>query len=139
MAKVSIALNTTENATGKKLQKTLTDIRDTATSAQIKTFTQALNGLTTNIYGETNRIEKTNVDTEETSGAKIIPSISLSEFVSGSATVTYSGDGTLVLKVISGNITLEGNTVSASGAGEGVIYALATDNYAAAILPFTVE
>lgn len=139
MAKVSIALNTTENATGKKLQKTLTDIRDTATSAQIKTFTQALNGLTTNIYGETNRIEKTNVDTEETSGAKIIPSISLSEFVSGSATVTYSGDGTLVLKVISGNVTLEGNTVSASGAGEGVIYALATDNYAAAILPFTVE
>ena len=139
MAKVSIALNTTENATGKKLQKTLTDIRDTATSAQIKTFTQALNGLTTNIYGETNRIEKTNVDTEETSGAKIIPSISLSEFVSGSATVTYSGDGTLVLKVISGNITLEGNTVSASGAGEGVIYALATDNYAAAVLPFTVE
>lgn len=139
MAKVSIALNTTENATGKKLQKTLTDIRDTATSAQIKTFTQALNGLTTNIYGETNRIEKTNVDTEETGGAKIIPSISLSEFVSGSATVTYSGDGTLVLKVISGNITLEGNTVSASGAGEGVIYALATDNYAAAVLPFTVE
>ena len=68
MAKISIALNTTDVATGKKLQKTLTDINAAATSEQIKTFAQALNNLTTNNYVETNRIEKTNVDTEEAGG-----------------------------------------------------------------------
>ncbi len=139
MAKISVALNSIEQATGRKLQKTLTDIRASATSTQIKTFTQGLNSLTTNTYVETNRIEKTNVDTEEASGAKIVPSISLSEFNNGTATVTYTGDGTLVLKVISGSISLEGNTVTASGAGEGIIYALATVNYADAVLPFSVS
>lgn len=139
MAKVAVSINSTEAATGKKLQKTLTDIRDTATSAQIKTFTQALNNLTTNNYVETNRIEKTNVDTEEAGGgSKPVPTLTISEFNEGSATVTYSGDGTLVLKVISGTLSLSGNTVTASGNGEGVIYALATANYAPAVLPFTV-
>lgn len=139
MAKISVALNSTEVATGKKLQKTLTDINAAATSAQIKTFTQALNNLTTNNYVETNRIEKLNVDTEEPSGGKLIPSLTISEFASGSATVTYNGDGTLVLKVISGTMALEGNTVTATGNAEGVIYALETANYAAAVLPVTVS
>lgn len=138
MAKISVALNSTEVATGKKLQKTLTDINAAATSAQIKTFTQALNNLTTNNYVETNRIEKTNVDTEEAGGTKPTPTLTLSEFSEGSATVTYSGDGSLVLKVISGTISLDGNTVTASGNGEGVLYALATANFAPAVLPFTV-
>lgn len=139
MAKISIALNSTEAATGKKFQKTLTDINAAATSTQIKTFAQALNALTTNNYVETNRIEKTNVDTEEASGGKLIPSLSISEFSEGSATVTYSGDGSLVLKVVSGTITLDGNTVTATGNAEGVIYALETANYAAAVLPVTVS
>lgn len=139
MAKIAINMITTEQGTGRKLQKTLTDINAEATSAQIKTFATALNGLTTNVYGETNRIEKLNVDTEESGGSKIVPTLTLSEFSEGTATVTYNGDGTLVLKVISGSISLEGNTVTASGAGEGVIYALATTNYAAAVLPFTVS
>lgn len=139
MAKVSVAINSTEAATGKKLQKTLTDIRDTASSAQIKNFALALNALTTNNYVETNRISKINVDTETIAVTKTVPTLSLSEFSEGSATLTYSGDGTPVLKVISGTITLEGNTVTASGAGEGIIYALATNDYAAAVLPFTVE
>lgn len=139
MAKIALNVISTEAATGKKLQKTLTDINATATSTQIKTFTTALNGLTTNNYVETNRIEKKNVDTEETGGiAKLIPTLTISEFSEGSATVTYSGDGALVLKVISGTITLEGNTVTATGNAEGVIYALATDTYASAVLPFTV-
>lgn len=65
MAKIAINMITTEQGTGRKLQKTLTDINAEATSAQIKTFATALNGLTTNVYGETNRIEKLNVDTEQ--------------------------------------------------------------------------
>lgn len=67
MAKVAIALNSTEVTTGKKLQKTLTDIKPSATSEQITNFTKGLNNLTTNNYVETNRIEKLNADTEEVS------------------------------------------------------------------------
>ena len=65
MAKIAINLVSTEQGTGRKLQKTLTDINPEATSAQIKTFATALNNLTTNVYGETNRIHKLNIDTEE--------------------------------------------------------------------------
>jgi len=65
MAKISVALNSTEQATGKKNQKTLTDIKASATSEQITNFTRGLNNLTTNTYVETNRIEKLNADTEE--------------------------------------------------------------------------
>ena len=65
MSKVSVALNTTEAATGKKNQKTFTDIKASATSEQITNFTKGLNNLTTNNYVETNRIEKLNADTEQ--------------------------------------------------------------------------
>ena len=138
MAKIAINMVTTEASTGRKLQKTLTDINAAATSQQIKSFVTGLNGLTSNVYGETNRIEKLNIDTEEAGGTKTVPTLTISEFSEGTATVTYSGDGSLVLKVISGTITLDGTTVTASGAGEGVIYALATANFAPAVLPFTV-
>lgn len=68
MAKIAVAINSTEAATGKKNQKTLTDIKPTATSEQITNFAKGLNNLTTNNYVETNRIEKLNVDTEEVTG-----------------------------------------------------------------------
>lgn len=63
--KTSISINFTEAASGKKGQRSVTDINPNATSAQIKTFAQALNALTTNNYVETNRIQTINVDTEE--------------------------------------------------------------------------
>lgn len=68
MAKISVALNSIEQATGKKNQKTLTDIKPSATSEQITNFAKGLNSLTTNNYVETNRIEKINTDTEEVTG-----------------------------------------------------------------------
>lgn len=64
--KTSISLNYTEAASGKKGQRSITDINPNATSAQIKTFAQSLNALTTNNYVETNRIQTLNVDTEQT-------------------------------------------------------------------------
>ena len=62
--KTSVSINFTEAASGKKGQRAITDINPDATSAQIKTFAQALNGITTNNYVETNRIQTINVDTE---------------------------------------------------------------------------
>ena len=84
MAKVSIALNSTEQTTGKKLQKTFTDVKASATSEQITNFTKGLNNLTTNIYSETNRIEKLNADTEEvTSTASLLTIGTTSSTVEG--------------------------------------------------------
>ena len=84
MAKISVALNSTEAATGKKNQTTLTDIKPTATSEQITAFTKGLNSLTTNIYEETNRIEKLNVDTEEVNSTAALLTI-------GTASSTVEG------------------------------------------------
>lgn len=67
MAKVSVALNTTD-PDGKTLSKTLTDISGVASAKQITDFTKALTGLTTNTYEASTRLEKTNLDTEEVDG-----------------------------------------------------------------------
>lgn len=84
MPKISVALNSTESATGKKNQKTFTDVKATATSEQITNFTKGLNSLTTNNYVETNRIEKTNVDIEEvTSTASLLTIGTVSSTVEG--------------------------------------------------------
>lgn len=139
MAKTSLIITTTQTAGGTKtLQKTLTDINPAASNDKLVAFAKALNNLTTNTYGETNRVNRSQCDTEESDGSKIVPNLALSEFVSGSATVTYTGDGTVVLKVVSGTITLEGDTVTATSAGEGVLYALGTATYSPAVLPFVV-
>lgn len=66
MAKTSLIITSTAGT--KKLQKTLTDINSAATNDQLKSFAQALNNLTTNTYGETNRVDRTNCDTEDSGG-----------------------------------------------------------------------
>lgn len=65
MAKTSLIVTSTAATDGKKLQKTLTDINSAATNEQLKSFAQVLNGLTTNTYVETNRVDRVNCDTEE--------------------------------------------------------------------------
>ena len=64
MAKTSIIVTTTEAGTGKKLQKTLTDINVNASNQQLAALGRALNSLTTNIYSATDRVDKANCDTE---------------------------------------------------------------------------
>ena len=137
MAKTSLIITTTSG--NKVLQKTLTDINPAASNEKLVAFAKALNGLTNNTYGETNRVNRTQCDTEESESVKLVPVLALSDFTSGVATVTYTGDGTLNLKVVSGTITLEGDVVTATGAAEGVLYALGTATYAPVVLPFTVE
>ena len=65
MAKRSLIYTSTAAGTGKKLQKTITDVNPNATSAQLKTFVQKINALTTNSYVQVDCIDKYNVDTEE--------------------------------------------------------------------------
>lgn len=64
MAKTSLILEATDTS-GKKIQKTFTDVNPEASSADLKTFAQMCNGLTSNTYVRTDRINKINCDTEE--------------------------------------------------------------------------
>lgn len=153
MAKISVSLNSTEVATGKKLQKTLTDINAAATSAQIKTFTQALNNLTTNNYIETNRIEKTNVDTEEAPRqGKETPILTLGTWTEEDgqyyAPIVYSGDVSTVKLAyrqrVTQNNTVEimdyediGKVVYGMANINAVLYVAETPNYTAAFFEFT--
>ena len=98
MAKTSIIVNTTEAGTGKKLQKTLTDINANASNQQLVSFAQALNSLTTNTYVETNRVDKSNCDEEAGGGVqtafqhnlKINGSVNRRQTVAPGSTVTIT-------------------------------------------------
>lgn len=72
MAKSNIVITST-NSQGKTLQKTLTDINPAATNSQLATFGNMLNQLTTNVYGHTTKITKTNCDTEANPPARFGP------------------------------------------------------------------
>lgn len=63
MAEVSAILYSTKD--NKKQGRSITNISPTATNAQIRTFAQACNALTTRTYVETYKILKINCDTEE--------------------------------------------------------------------------
>lgn len=157
MPKVSVILNATEAATGKKLQKTLTDINASASSEQIKTFTTALNRLTTNNYIETNRVAKTNVDTEEVpTGGKKAPTFTVGTRYTGDENyaacfpLTYDGDGTVTAVAAVGsqgsirthNGTYADNVVSFKSIGLETIpvvtiTATETENYGSAGITIT--
>lgn len=66
--KTSVSINMIETTTGKKNQRSLTDINPNATSQEIKTFTTGLVALTTQTYSSTDRVQVINVDSEEIPG-----------------------------------------------------------------------
>ena len=95
MAKTSIIISTTESGTGKKLTKTLTDINVNASNEQLKSFAQALNGLTTNVYNETNRVDKLNCDTEaQTAGSAASPELTKVSFTSSLLVLDFKSNAT---------------------------------------------
>ena len=96
MAKTSLILTSTEQTTGKTLQKTITDVNPDASSEALLGFAQRLNALTTNVYGKTDRIDKVNVDTESTAGL-LTPTLSIAK-----TTYSWSGD-----KNNSENVTID--------------------------------
>lgn len=78
MAKTSIIITSTDT-TGKTLQKNITDVNPEATNAQLVTFAQGLNALTTNTYNGTSRVNKINCDAEASAAVKTTPTLSLSK------------------------------------------------------------
>lgn len=149
----SVILAVTDT-TGKKLQKTLTNINPRATSTQLKTFTQVFNGLTTNTYIETNRIDKITCDTDV---EKTTPTLTLENASATKAAVaaaegayeneiTYNGDGTLTVLTSGAGIvaTIENATLYVAFVGEGTtgtvtVYASEGATYAAANVTFTIS
>lgn len=93
MPKIDVKLSYTAAATGKKGTMTISDVNPTATRAQLMQLTQGLNALTTNIYGESNRIATTNLDTEDPSPdmPKAFRETAITNATRGAtATITYN-------------------------------------------------
>ena len=151
--KTSVILTSTD-LSGKKLQKTLTNINTNATAAQLKTLAQGLNSLTTNTYVETGRVDKIVCDLET---GKTTPTLTLATASAAKATVaaaegayaneiTYNGDGVLTVLTSGANIvaTIEGDTLYVAFIGEGAtgtvtVYASEGATYAAANVTFTIS
>ena len=78
MATTSLIVNT-KDTNDKALQKTITNVNAACSSGTLKTFSQMLNGLTSNTYVKTDRVDKSNVDTESTgsTGATTARSINI--------------------------------------------------------------
>ena len=62
--KSTISINYVDRA-GKKGQKSITDINPQASGEQLQEFAEKLNALTTNVYGNTNRVDKTPITNAE--------------------------------------------------------------------------
>lgn len=62
MATTSLIINTKDQA-DKALTKTITNVNANCASSTLKTVAQMLNGLTSNTYVKTDRVDKSNVDT----------------------------------------------------------------------------
>ena len=154
----SIIIKSTDT-NNKVNQKTITFINPEASNADLKTFAQGLNALTTNSYNETVRIEKINVDTEDDriTPAKTEPTLSIGELtysLSGfdgytgfEAVITYNGDGQL--SAVADKMTTiyqSGNEmrlfIKASSNAEtcaGTLHASEGTNYAAKSVAFAKE
>lgn len=111
MAKRSLILTSTAAGTGKKLQKTITDINPNIGAEALKGFTQKLNAMTTNTYVQTDCIDKYNVDTEQLPvDTRLTPTITFPEnqpptLLSGLGNlvkVTHTGDGNVYVRRNSG-------------------------------------
>ena len=131
MAKDSIIISSTAQG-GKKLQKTITNVNPEATNANLETFAQMFNGLSTNDYGETNRVKK-QLTTEPDGTSKTEPTLT----VGSDGAITYNGDGELFVEgdynYIHDNTV--GNDKSASFSGK--VHATEGTNYAAKSVSFS--
>ena len=137
---LSIKMKSTAN---KDLQKSITYVSASASSADLLSMAQGLTGLTTNTYESADRVQKINIDTEQLPvTAKPVPTLSVTDNGSSKGTITYTGDGTLIAYSQSGECTISGSTLTASTSYDynttGVICATETENYASTWTQFTV-
>jgi len=95
MPQTSISIKSTTTA-GKVTNKAITFVNSDATNEDLADFAEDLIALTSNSYGETTRIDKSNCDSEH---SKSTPTLSIGTFSKQgtiyTATFTYSGDGSL--------------------------------------------
>ena len=93
---LSIKMKDVEN---KSIQKSITYVSDSVSSADLVSMAQGLTGLTTNTYLSADRIQKINVDTESIpsggSSAKTDPTLTAGSKLSSDTgfNYTYNGDG----------------------------------------------
>ena len=60
---------------GRKGQKSITDINPAASGEQLQEFAERLNALTTNVYGNTNRVDKTPITNAEEPPVRVATTI----------------------------------------------------------------
>lgn len=137
---LSIKMKSTAN---KDLQKSITYVSASASSADLLSMAQGLTGLTTNTYESADRIQKINIDTEQLPATpKTVPTLSVSDNGGGTVgTVTYTGDGELIAYGSRGECTFSNDLIfGPSGTTNfvGVICATETANYAATWAQFTL-
>lgn len=147
-----------KDVSGKDLQKSITYVSASASSADLVSMASGLVGLTTNTYKSADRIQKINVDTESIpGGASIVktePTLEVGELQDGSievggytiksAEITYDGDGTLLAGTdVDTWVMIESssiNIVPAASSGETgtcTLYATEGTNYAAKSITFS--
>ena len=119
----------------KEITKSLTNINPNVDNAKLKIAAQMFTSISSGTYYDATKVNKINVD-ETGIGSKVEATIIIGTFNNQQATVTYNGDGTLQL-ANANNATLDGTTLRVGAAGgSGVLYAVATDNYTAAVTTF---
>ena len=97
MAQTSINIRSTTRSGGKIANKAITFVNNDAKNEDLADLGIALNALTTNNYVETNRVDKSNCDTEQA------PTITIGDFTQSksavelvwTAALTYNGSGEL--------------------------------------------
>lgn len=114
--KVSLIITSTAPG-GTVKQKSFTDISPEASYEQLLAFSRAVNNLTDNTYGRTDKVTKVNVDNSSGGGKQtptftVSPStISLADFTTNylrTLTLSYDGDATRFWVNISGTGTQAG-------------------------------
>ena len=97
---LSIKMKSTAN---KDLQKSITYVSASASSADLLSMAQGLTGLTTNTYESADRIQKINIDTESIVLPKTEPTLAIKSAqnptIGMGCGITYNGDGVLTARV----------------------------------------
>lgn len=136
---LSIKMKDTDN---KDLQKSITYVSASASSADLREMAMGLVSLTTNDYVGSDRIQKINVDDETVPVVKPVPTLVVNDGGGGSTgTIAYSGNGSLVAYSSRGECTISGSNISApTGTSNvsGIICASETADYASTWSTFTL-
>lgn len=110
MSKTALEINWTAASTGKKATTKISYINPESDSESLQTLAESLNELTTNIYGEANRVDTINVDTE--TSEKKFRNVQTTEIAQGNTvTITFNRAANETIKPAVFHYTTEDVTV----------------------------